>query len=110
MYDNINRFLFDDDKTLLINLVNLICKLGAIFAILVYLIGIKYIFITFIWILLFYSSSSGVIISSSIKPVVTYLNRYLSKFFNKLKMRVWNIIIGSSKMSIGTVFKEFYFY
>ena len=73
LYDNACEFLFNDDKTLLINIINLLCKMGTFLIALLFLFGVEHLLVIFLWSSLILTSPYKGVIKQYIKPTLEFV-------------------------------------
>jgi hypothetical protein len=84
--------LFDDDKTLLINLIKFICKTCVGMILLLYLFSIESIIIITIWTILIITSPQKDKVKSLVKPIFTLLIGEYYKISDRITEGISNMI------------------
>lgn len=84
--------MFDDDKTLLINLIKFICKTCVGMILLLYLFSIESIIIITIWTILIITSPQKDKVKSLVKPIFTLLIGEYYKISDRITEGISNMI------------------
>lgn len=48
-YENACQFLFNEDKTLLVNIINFLCKMGTVLIVLLFIFGVEHLIVIVLW-------------------------------------------------------------
>lgn len=92
LYEHFSCFLFNDDKTMLINVINLICKTCLIMTVLLSFFSIEIMTILGLWTTLTLTSPYSRSITNLLKPIFSYLIGEYDKIFNKVTNMIGSAI------------------
>jgi hypothetical protein len=98
LYDNACRFLFNDDKTTLVNIINLICKLATILIILLFFFGVDHLLVIALWSFIIMTSPYRATIIKYLKPVLEFVVGEYSKVVDKITTGISEVLGGSLKV------------
>lgn len=84
LYDNLCQFLFNDDKTTLVNIINLICKMGTVLIILLFFFGVDHLLVIALWSFIIMTSPYRATIIRYLKPVLEFVVGEYSKVVDKI--------------------------
>ena len=73
IYSNINEFLFNDDKTLLINFIQLLSRTSLLLALLLLILGTEHLLVLSLWVALLLTSPFRRGLKAHFQPVITFL-------------------------------------
>jgi hypothetical protein len=110
LFEGVSEILFDHDKTFLVNVIKLVCKLSLLNIVLVFFFDFKLILIIGVWAVILVGSPIQEVLSTRIKPIVFSL---LEEYF-KITDKISSEINSAIKKSIVKVeeehMREFYYY
>lgn len=109
-YENICEFLFNDDKTILVNIIKLLCKMGIFLIILLFFFGVEHLIVLGLWAGLFLTSPYRKSILQYTKPLMEFVVGEYSKVMDKITTGLSSVLGSNIQLNNDEMQKEFYFY
>lgn len=78
------EFLFSDDRTILVNIINLLCKMGLFLIILLLMFQIEHLMILGLWLSLLMTSPYQKLILNYLKPFLEFVVGEYSRIVGKI--------------------------
>lgn len=104
-------FIFGRDKTLLVNAVKILCKMGVVLILLLFLFDLEHLMVIGLWAALLMTSPINTFLGKIFRPaVVTFVSEY-AKIMDKITMEIKSMIYASAaKKEPSDTLREFYVY
>jgi hypothetical protein len=110
-YEWMAGFVFRHDKTLLINSIKIVCKMGVVMILLLFLFNVEHLMVLTVWSVLIMASPLSSGLKKILKPTLTTLVSEYTKIMDKITTEIRSIISASgvNKEPCDTL-REFYVY
>jgi len=97
-YENATQFLFNDDKTLLVNIINFLCKMGTVLIVLLFIFGVEHLIVIALWSLLIMTSPYRDTIIRYIKPMLEFVVGEYSRIVDRITTSISEVLGSSVKI------------
>ena len=110
LFEAVNNFLRDDDRTEIVNVVKILCKLGFVLIILELIFPIEILFLGMIWLTLIVCAPFRENIMSVFLPKFHQVNNFINKVTDRVGESRIAKIISLHDISTYTIIKELHIY
>lgn len=97
-YETICEFLFNDDKTTLVNIIQLLCKFGGFLIVLLFIFGVEHLLVLTLWSALLLTSPYRNGLITHMKPFFSYVAGEYDRVVNRISTELFIVLGSSSKI------------